>query len=122
MLLCARARARACVCVCVCERERERERDKERDIIYRSGRDFRNFKKYVLVLVAFLRVVMQACKKKCKSVHKALKHKHIYHVVLFPTLPFTYNTKNFQLEEVFICWFVLRSVFDYTCRMRRLLY
>ena len=32
-------------------------------IIYRSGRDFSNFKKYVLVLVAFLREVTQACKQ-----------------------------------------------------------
>jgi len=37
----------------------------EKYIIYRSGRDYSNFKKHVLVLVAFLRVLTQSCKK-CK--------------------------------------------------------
>jgi hypothetical protein len=40
------------------ERERHRGRQRDTDIIYRSGRDFSNFNKYVSVLVAFLRVVM----------------------------------------------------------------
>jgi hypothetical protein len=46
--------ATVCVCVCVCVRVcvRNRDREREREIIYRSGRDFSNFKKRVLVLVA----------------------------------------------------------------------
>jgi hypothetical protein len=34
------------------ESEREGQREREREIIYRSGRDFSNFKKQFLVLVA----------------------------------------------------------------------
>jgi len=47
------------VLLCVSVRERQR----EKYIIYKSGRDYTNFKKHVLVLVALLRVLTQACKK-----------------------------------------------------------